>query len=160
MLRIIAVGIMMVGATVMFHATGTIWWNMSLHRKLPQHKGKMQSWDTLYALASTAVVLLLLLFSEAVLWAGLYFVLADETGLRPFQNALYFSLETFTTVGYGDITLKGGWRILTGIEAMNGILLFGWSTAMLYNLVNFIWTHTMQNQQAPAKNNHSKGGHG
>ena len=48
---------------------------------------------------------------------------------------MYVSLVTFTTLGYGDITLDLRWRWLSGIEAMNGILLFGWTTATLFWIV-------------------------
>ena len=55
--------------------------------------------------------------------------------LTTWEDAIYFSIVTFTTLGYGDITISGGWRLLSGIEAMSGILLFGWSAALLFALV-------------------------
>ena len=51
------------------------------------------------------------------------------------EQAVYFSLVTFTTLGYGDITLDAPWRILTGIEALNGVLLLGWSTALTFAVI-------------------------
>ena len=56
-----------------------------------------------------------------------------------FEAAIYFSFVTFTTLGYGDLTLSDGWRLLSGIEALNGILLDGWSTAVLFAVVQRIW---------------------
>ena len=53
-----------------------------------------------------------------------------------FEEALYFSTSTFTTVGYGDIVLEPGWRVLAGIESANGFLLLGWSTAFLLQVVS------------------------
>lgn len=47
------------------------------------------------------------------------------------EAALYFSTSTFTTVGFGDITLKDEWRMLSAAESANGFLLIGWSTAFL-----------------------------
>ena len=53
-----------------------------------------------------------------------------------YERAVYFSIVTFTTLGYGDITLPyEEWRILSGVEALNGILLFGWTTAFLFAVV-------------------------
>lgn len=43
--------------------------------------------------------------------------------IESFEEALYFSTSTFTTVGYGDIVLEPGWRVLAGIESANGFLL-------------------------------------
>jgi hypothetical protein len=46
---------------------------------------------------------------------------------------------TFTTLGYGDITLNSEWRVLSGFEAINGILLVGWTTAFLYAVIRRTW---------------------
>jgi hypothetical protein len=62
---------------------------------------------------------------------------SDE--LATFEQAAYFSFVTFTTLGYGDITLSESWRLLSGIEALNGILLVGWTTAMIFTVVQRIW---------------------
>jgi len=43
-------------------------------------------------------------------------------------------MVTFTTLGYGDITLSSDWRRLSGLEGINGMLLIGCSTAMLFAL--------------------------
>jgi hypothetical protein len=46
------------------------------------------------------------------------------TPIGTFEEALYFLIVTFTTVGYGDITLGAEeWRLLSGTEALNGVLL-------------------------------------
>jgi hypothetical protein len=43
---------------------------------------------------------------------------------------------TFTTLGYGDIVLEGNWRLFGAIEAGNGLILFGWSTAFLLSVTS------------------------
>jgi voltage-gated potassium channel Kch len=48
------------------------------------------------------------------------------------ERALYFSTVTFTTLGYGDITLQERWQLLSSFEAANGIILFGVSTAFVF----------------------------
>jgi len=55
--------------------------------------------------------------------------------LKTFEEAAYFSLVTYTTLGYGDIILGPTWRVLSGFEAINGIMLISWSTAMFYSVV-------------------------
>ncbi len=50
-------------------------------------------------------------------------------------NALYFSLVTYTTVGYGDITLPIGYRVFGAFGGITGILCFGISTAFLVSLI-------------------------
>jgi hypothetical protein len=87
----------------------------------------------------TAVVLMMLHVVEVVLWASAYRLLPGND-LDSFEKAAYFSMVTFTTLGYGDITLADHqWRLLSGIEALNGILLVGWTTAFLFLVVQRSW---------------------
>ena len=48
-----------------------------------------------------------------------------------FEACVYFSLVAFTTLGFGDILLPVKWRLLAGMSAANGLLIFGLLTAML-----------------------------
>ena len=59
------------------------------------------------------------------------------------EPALYFSTVTFTTLGYGDITLTEGWRLLSAFEAANGIILFGVSTAFVFAMIQKIYRSRM-----------------
>ncbi|PHR93620.1 MAG: hypothetical protein COA69_02985 [Robiginitomaculum sp.] len=47
------------------------------------------------------------------------------------EQSLYFSMVAFTTLGFGDVTLPQDWRLLSGIIAANGLVLFGLNTAFL-----------------------------
>jgi len=77
-------------------------------------------------------VLVLIMFVatliESGFWAALY--LSLDT-ISEFENALYFSLVTYTTLGYGDVVLEGQWRLLSSFQAANGIIMFGWTTAVI-----------------------------
>ncbi len=64
-------------------------------------------------------------------YATFYFVVGEFETL---EEALYFSTSTFTTVGFGDITLNKSWRLFSAIESANGFLLIGWSTAFLVSV--------------------------
>lgn len=74
---------------------------------------------------------------EIVLYAIGYLVLVDLAGLGRIGHALplsfhlsvYFSFETFSTLGYGDIAPAGAIRLLAGTESLNGLLLVGWSAS-------------------------------
>jgi hypothetical protein len=52
----------------------------------------------------------------------------------PFSTLFYFSAETYTSLGYGDIVPHGPLRLLAGSEALNGLLAIGWSTAQVFKL--------------------------
>ncbi|MEM1191194.1 MAG: potassium channel family protein [Pseudomonadota bacterium] len=76
--------------------------------------------------------LLLGVFVIVALWA-LLFVLRGE--FSDWDTSLYFSVVSVTTVGYGDITLAPGSRILAGFAAADGFLIFGLYTAALYEAI-------------------------
>jgi Ion channel len=82
------------------------------------------------------VVIILLHFVEALLWAAFYVLngLFDN-----FETSLYFSLNTYSTVGYGDVLLPGRWRVLGTIEAISGVLLCGLSTAFLFAIITALF---------------------
>jgi hypothetical protein len=65
---------------------------------------------------------------EIWMWAALFFVMGE---IVRFEDALYFSTATFSTIGYGDIILSPAWRLLGALEGINGFILIGWSTAFL-----------------------------
>jgi hypothetical protein len=54
-------------------------------------------------------------------------------------NCLYFSAETYTSLGFGDITPIGPVRLLAGAEALNGLLLIGWSASFAYISMERFW---------------------
>lgn len=71
--------------------------------------------------------------AEIWLWAGVYRWLGL---LVDFETALYFSTSTYVTIGYGDVVLPPGSRILGSIEGASGIILIGWSTAFFFSIVD------------------------
>ncbi len=138
MLRISLIGAALVALTVVIHAIGTTFWI----RRIGRRYANEQFWQgrmAIMLLIRTVLVLIALHTIEIMLWAGSYIILMPDGELASFEQAVYFSFVTFTTLGYGDITLSEGWRILSGIEALNGILLIGWTTAMLFAVVQHMW---------------------
>lgn len=139
MLYSILVGIGLTAFNVAVHALGTVSWIqfMNGRRYLRLHDSTW--WRNLRVVITTVIVLLLLHIVEVAAWALTYLVIPDITELKSYEEAGYFSIVTFTTLGYGDITLSSPWRLLSGIEAMNGILLFGVSTAIVLAIVQRLW---------------------
>jgi hypothetical protein len=69
---------------------------------------------------------------EMALWAGL-FVICGE--FQEFGIAYYFSAVNYTTLGYGDLIMSPSWRLLGPLEAADGALMFGVSTAMIFAVI-------------------------
>jgi voltage-gated potassium channel len=87
------------------------------------------------------VWIVLLHLIQVVLWA---FVFLRAGQLPNLETAVYFSLVTYTTIGFGDVVLGPGWRVLAGIEGLTGIVLIGWSTAFVFAIVNRMYEHWRQ----------------
>lgn len=73
---------------------------------------------------------------EIWIWAMVFLWTQKVQGL---ESALYFSTVTFTIVGYGDVILSEQWRLLGSVESANGMLLFGGSTAFIFEVMRWIW---------------------
>ena len=82
--------------------------------------------------------IVLLHLTQVGLWALVYRVTNE---LPTLETALYFSLVTYTTIGFGDVVLGPGWRVLSGIEGLTGMVLVGWSTAFVFAVVNRMYEH-------------------
>ena len=80
--------------------------------------------------------LLLPIILDVTLWATFYYA---GGALPNFEEALYFSTVTFTTVGYGDIVLDREWRQLATFEAVNGWIIFGWATALIMAVIQRLY---------------------
>lgn len=74
---------------------------------------------------------------EMAVWSAAYLALG---ALPDGKTSLYFSMVTFTSLGYGDVVLPPDWRLLASFEAANGIMLFGWTTALIFFLVQQLWS--------------------
>jgi len=87
-------------------------------------------WTGVFVCLAAWMILLHLL--EIAVWA-LFF---HWNGTMPdAASALYFSAVTYTTTGYGDLVLPREWRLLSGVEALTGILMCGWSTGFFFAVV-------------------------
>jgi len=147
MIEYALLGALLVAVTIVIHGLGTTYWVRYLAHR---HAGRSGAWhlgESLRLVIATALVGVTLHTIQILLWAAAFLRLDQAAELESFEKAVYFSFVTFTTLGYGDITLSEGWRLLSGIEALNGILLVGWTTAMLFAAVQKIWASQTDRSQ-------------
>ena len=84
---------------------------------------------------------------QTSLWAVFYYT---QGLFSDFETSLYFSMVSFTTIGYGDVLLPQKWRLLGVIEGFSGVLLCGISTAFIFAVINAVFQarlrqHSKQN---------------
>ncbi|WXC96285.1 potassium channel family protein [Bradyrhizobium sp. 27S5] len=83
-------------------------------------------------MVATALILMVAHTLEIVVWSLAYLVI----GAAPTaSNLLYFAFVNYTTLGYGDVVPVKQWLLVGPMAAMNGILMFGWSTAVLFEVL-------------------------
>jgi hypothetical protein len=89
-------------------------------------------------MVGTAAALMVAHMLEVLVWALAYAIV----GAAPeASDLLYFAFVNYTTLGYGDITPVRAWRLTGPMTAMNGILMFGWSTAVLFEVLRKTLDH-------------------
>jgi hypothetical protein len=84
-------------------------------------------------MVATVGVLLMAHVAEVILWSVTYLILDAAPSEA---DVLYFAFVNYTTLGYGDIVPVERWRLIGPITAMNGILLFVWSTAVIFEVLD------------------------
>lgn len=132
-LRHATAGILLIAATVFIHSFGTLYMLKGLIRyrdRAEKHFGYLHN---TFVATGVVVYLLILHLFEIGLWAVFYH---QQGCLADWSTSLYFSTATYTTVGYGDVVLNQEWRLLGGGEALTGVLMMSWSTALLIGLLN------------------------
>jgi hypothetical protein len=126
MLSNIAIGSFMLLITTIIHAVGM----GATFRVLDkyEHRHAKRYWNRLMVVAGAVWIMFAASLLELLAWAGAYIALGEFDAIEP---AVYFSNVTYTTVGYGDIVLSPARRLLASFEATNGIIMFGWTTAVV-----------------------------
>ncbi|MGY8706596.1 potassium channel family protein [Bradyrhizobium sp. 18BD] len=101
-------------------------------------------------MVATAAVLKVAHTLEIVVWAWSYSIIQVAA---PDSDLLYFAFVNYTTLGYGDITPVREWRLIGPLTAMNGILLFGWSAAILFEVLRKTLEHLETMERLPDRKN-------
>ena len=110
-------------------------------------------------LALTVVVLWIMVgvSLSAWVWAGVYMWLGIFESL---ETSVYYSIVNLTTLGFGDIIIDKDWRILAALEAADGLIIFGLSTAYLMEFISELRTsqreYLDQHKKAQQRRQHIK----
>ena len=136
MLIQLGIGALMILVTVAIHAVSLEYLVQFIVRYRPFLRTRLRYEGKRILLASTVLGVFGAHVMEIWVWALAYSFTQE---VHTIEAALYYSTVTFTTVGYGDITFSEQWRLLSSVEAANGMLLFGWSTAFIFEVMRRLW---------------------
>ena len=132
MLRDIVVSCIIVGICVEIHTAGLV----VLAERVLDRRSTLQrlgAWAHGAVMLAVFAAVIILHMIETAIWAGFY-LWWDL--FHDFETAWYFSLTSYTTIGFGDVTLPERWRMLGGVEGFSGVLLCGISTAFIFVILN------------------------
>jgi hypothetical protein len=131
MLLQLLVGSLVSAIAIMIHALATVG-AIGIARAVVGRKSAFPQLHLMGVMVATVLLLMLAHTVEIVVWSLSYAIVgAAPAG----SDLLYFAFVNYTTLGYGDVTPVKAWQLLGPMAAMNGILMFGWSTAVLFEVL-------------------------
>lgn len=135
MIRLLLIGFAVISINVFFQAVTSIYVSEKIISILNDSKKMLSNGKMLMILILSFFTFTILHVVHSLIWAvAFYMIPAIQGDFTNFAETLYFSIVTFTSLGYGDITLSN-WRLLSGFEAINGIMLIGWTTAIMFTIL-------------------------
>src|SRR6266481_2001187 len=128
MLRQFLVSIAVSVCNIAIHATvmAAVLWVV---RIADERTTSRQSVRLVAVMIATVSVLMAAHIAEVFVWSLTYIMVGAAP---PGTDFIYFAFVNYTTLGYGDVTPIERWHLLGPMTAMNGVLLFGWSTAVIF----------------------------
>ena len=126
-------GLPLIMTTVVFHAYGLAW----IHRNVAMRLAKTA--NTAIVIGATALWATGLHAVEVFGWAAAYRITGALTQTK---EAILYSLNAMTSYGHENLVLAPGWRLLGALEALNGWILFGLTTAFLFTVLQRAWLQT------------------
>jgi hypothetical protein len=127
-------GLPLLVLTIVAHVSAIFWTASMLgtYRRTVANKASHFVIFVAFAALASAVYLAI----EAAAWAVLYLWLGALPAWAP---AMLYSLEAITSFGHADVHLEDRWQLLGAIEAVNGLILFGLTTAFLFAAIQQVW---------------------
>jgi Ion channel len=128
----LVIGTAMTLVTIFIHALALITIVHFVRRERRLGYAGAHFWNDVTIVAAVTSIALAAHLIEMAAWA-LAFVRCGE--FRDFAAAFYSSAENYTTLGYGDVVMSARWRLLGPLEAADGMLMFGVTTAMIFAVI-------------------------
>jgi voltage-gated potassium channel len=145
---LIAFAILLIVGTVAIHSVGTYFLLWGIVRYPRRLSDRTRFISLTGGVIIRVLVLLLIHMLEVALWAVLFY---KEGCFPDLRTSIYFSLITYSTVGYGDVVLNVQYRMLGGTEALVGVLMLSWSTALLIGYLQRVYPPLLDRWRGPKR---------
>lgn len=130
-------GVPLIALTVVIHVFGLALFTARIERLLARYADRRHFALTFALVIGVAVVLVTgLHLLEAGIWAAAYRFLG---AIADSKSAMLYSLSALTTYGHANVFLDPKWQMMGALEALNGMLLFGLTTAFLFAMIQRVW---------------------
>ena len=133
-----ACGLPLIVITVVFHAYGL----SLIHKDISVRM--QRSFNSAFVVGRAALSATVLHAAEVVCWAVVYRAIGALQDSKPafLYSAVLYSLDAMTSYGHADIRLAARWSLLGALEALNGWILFGLTTAFMFAVFQRAWLRT------------------
>jgi hypothetical protein len=142
MLTEVIIAFAIVATCVVIHTMGMLTFAEWMFRQKALIYGTRRMTNHALLLIVVFAVVIFLHLTEAALWAGFYW---SQSLFENYETSLYFSLISYTTIGFGDVVLPKSWRLLGAVEGVSGVLLCGVSTAFIFAIVTVLFRIRIEN---------------
>lgn len=136
MLIQLILGCIIIACTVCIHAVALSYTFDVIEKLSPKLYRLLPSLWVPSMMATCVLMVFLAHIIEIWVWA-LFYLGVDA--MPTLEAALYFATSSFTTVGFGDVVLSEKWRLISSFQSANGFILFGWSTAFIFEVMSKLY---------------------
>jgi hypothetical protein len=130
---LVAAGVLL-GSVLLYAVSTTILVQLVVRLIRGGYSG-LSVWKNIVFMLLVSLVTAVAHLIQITLWAAAFLMIG---ALPTFERAFYYSAQSYTSLGYGDIAVSEQWRLLGPLESINGLLLFGLSTAVMFAIMSRI----------------------
>lgn len=132
-------GLPLIVLTVVFHAYSLGLMNKDVSARLSSTGRVRDLWSSVLVIGGTALSATVLHGIEGAIWAAAYRLLGASPDNK---SAMLYSLSAMTSYGHANLYLAPQWQMMGALEALNGWILFGLTTAFLFTVIQKAWSKT------------------
>ena len=135
MLRNLAIGLPIMLLCLALQAAVSFWSVRFYMRQIEPGRARRGLFPHIRPLLIVMIAMMLGNFVQIVIWGALFLCLGEFSAL---YEAVYHSGVNFTSLGYGDVVMSARWKLLGPLEAANGVLMFGMTSAALMAILQHL----------------------